>query len=79
MKSLKTILAATTLSLMSASAYAATIDISVQQDTTLGNTQPDNNYGGNPYWLWMGDNGNRDYQVMFGVDMSALTSLVGQG
>jgi hypothetical protein len=80
MKLLNTIVVAASMATMSASAYADTIQISVDQDVTLKNTQPDTNWGGAPFWLWTGDNdGDRDYQNLFGFDMSSLTNSLNQG
>lgn len=80
MKFLNTLIAAATMAAMSASAYADTIQITVDQDVTLTNTSPDENWGGAAYWLWTGDNGgDRDYQNMFGFDMSSLTNTLNQG
>jgi len=63
------------------SVNATLLDISVDQDISLASDSPDinqNNLG--HQFLWVGDNtGDRDYQGMFGFDMSSLTSSLGAG
>ncbi|MBL8400603.1 DNRLRE domain-containing protein [Accumulibacter sp.] len=63
------------------SSMGAVIDIRVSQDVSLASARPNEN-SNNPghEFLWVGDNlGDRDYQGMFGFDMSSLTSLLGVG
>lgn len=67
--------------LLVTSSIAAVIDIKVSQDVSLASSRPDSN-SNNPghEFLWVGDNtGGRDYQGMFGFNMSSLTSLLEVG
>lgn len=66
---------------VASSSAATVIDIRVSQDVSLASSRPDSN-SNNPghEFLWVGDNlGGRDYQGMFGFNMSPLTSLVPAG
>lgn len=81
---LKVVLAAALQGVLIASSMAAVIDIRVTQDVSLSSSRPNEN-SNNPghEFLWVGDNRGgrvyRDYQGMFGFDMSSLTSLLGVG
>ena len=78
MNILKCIGIALTLILTASMTNAASIIIYSDQDTSLSSEQPYEPQTGGSNWLYVGDNtGDRDYQSMFGFDMSPLTSVKG--
>ncbi len=61
--------------------WAMTLEIRTDQDISLASDCPNCNYNNRSFpYLWVGDDtGNRDYQAMFGFDMSPLTNMLNPG